>query len=447
MTNLCDLTQSLIRAAKKAGADAADAMAVDGTSISINVRQGALEHVDRSEGIEIGLRVMIGQKQASVSASDIRPETITTLAERAVAMAALAPDDPYIGLADTDQLSERRDADGLDLCDSAAEPTPDDLCQDALRAEAAANSIAGISQVDAASAAYGQRRVHLSISNGFSGGYARTDRMTSCVAITGEGSNMERDYSGESRIFAADLPAPESIGIEAAERALARVGAQKPPTGNFPVLYDERISGSLIGHLIGAVNGASIARGSSWLRDAMGEDVLPKNLSIIENPHRPRTSASRYFDAEGLPTATRDIIHQGQLMGWTLDIGSARKLGLKSTANAARGLSSPPSPSISNFALTQGEKSRDELIADMGTGLLVTSLIGSSINPTTGDYSRGAAGFWVENGEIQHAVNECTIAGNLREILLSIQPANDAKMHLSRIVPSLLVEGMTIAGA
>lgn len=444
--NLAELTEALLDAAKKAGAEAADALAVDGTSLSINVRQGALEQAERSEGVDIGLRVLIGTRQASVSASDTRPETLTTMAERAVTMARLAPEDPTAGLADASQITDQVDTSALDLFDPSEEPSPEMLKEDALRAEASAAGFEGISQVDSASAAYGHRRMHLAATNGFSGGYTRTDRMISTVAIAGEGTGMERDYCGESRIFGADLPSPEEIGRIAAERTLARMNPRKPKTGAYPVLYDERVSATLIGHLLSAINGTAIARGASWLRDAMGEQVLPDALSILEDPHRPRASASRLFDAEGLTTQKRALVEGGQLKSWVLDLATARKLKLDSTGNASRGVSSPPSPSSSNIALTQGDKSREDLIREMGTGLLVTSLIGSSVNPTTGDYSRGASGFWVENGEIAYPVNECTIAGNLREMLMTLIPANDARLHLSRVVPSLLVEGMTLAG-
>jgi len=258
---------------------------------------------------------------------------------------------------------------------------------------------------------------------------------------------MERDYNGESRIFQADLPSAEEIGRIAGERAAARAGARRPATGSFPVLFDERVSSSLIGHLLMAVNGSSIVRGSSFLRDHLGKQVLPEALSLIEDPHRPRISGSRPFDAEGLPTQRRAVIENGVLTGWTLDLATARKLGMQSTGNAARGTSSPPSPSVSNVALTQGEQSRDDLLRDMGTGLLVTSLIGSTVNPNTGDYSRGASGFWVENGEIAYPVNECTVAGNLIDMFLRLTPANDARADRSRMVPSLLVEGLTLAGS
>ena len=444
--SLKNLTAALLAAAKRAGATAADAIAVSGTSQSIDIRAGLLEQAERSEGIEIGLRVLIGGRQACVSASDVSAATLDRLAERAVAMAREAPEDPYAGLAVPGEIARDWDLAALDLCDPTAEPSPAQLESDARASEAAAMAVPGITQVEA-SAGYALRQMHLAASNGFSGGYARSSRSVSAVAFTGTGTGMERDYAGEGRIYQADMPSAVEIGTLAATRALARAGATKPKTGTYPVLFDERVASSLIGHLLSAINGAGIARGSSWLLDALGKQVLPVGLSVVEDPLRPRISGSRPFDGEGLATARRTIVHDGILQGWTLDLATARKLGMASTGSASRGTSAPPSPSTSNIDLTQGTASRADLIRDMGTGLLITSLIGSTISATTGDYSRGAAGFWVENGQIMHAVNECTIAGNLRDMLLRIIPANDARAHLSTRVPSLLIEGMTIAGA
>lgn len=447
MTQSLDtLTEALIDAAKRAGADAADAIAVEGTSVAIDVLKGKLEQAERAEGVDIGLRVIVGHKQANVSASNTARETIAAMAERAVAMAREAPDDPSVGLADPDQLATSWDLAALELEDPTPEPAPVELEDDARRAEAAALSVEGVSQVQGTSAGYGRRRIQLAASNGFSGGYVRTDKVISLAAISGTGPDMERDYNGESRVFQADLPSPEEIGRIAGERAAARAGASQPPTGAFPVLFDERIASSLVGHLLMAINGSSIVRGASFLRDKLGEQVLPDGISLVEDPHRPRVSGSRPFDAEGLATARRTIVDNGVLTGWTLDLATARKLGMQSTGNAARGTSAPPSPGVSNVILTQSEKSRDMLLAEMGTGLLVTALIGSTINPNTGDYSRGASGFWVENGEIVRPVNECTIAGNVVDMLRRIEPANDARPHSSRMVPSLLVEGLTLAG-
>lgn len=443
---LSDLTDALLDAARAAGAESADAIAIRGTALNVDVRAGALEQAERSEATDIGLRVLLGKRQANVSSSDTRPETLAAMAERAVAMAREAPEDPYVGLADPAQLAQSPDIAKLELHDPAAEPDPATLQEQAQAAEAAALAVDKVSQVQSASASYSARDVHIAGSNGLSAGYRRTGSSRSCVAIAGEGLMMERDYDGDSRTFAADLRSAEEIGTTAGERAVERLAPHKPPTGAYPILYDERIASSLIGHLLSAISGTAIARGASFLRDAMGEQVLPEALSLIEDPHRPRATASRLSDAEGLATRRRAIVENGVLQGWTLDLATARKLGLESTANAVRGTSAPPQPSNWNVELTQGTRTRADLIADMGTGLIVTSMIGSTINPNTGDYSRGASGLWVENGEITHAVNEVTIAGNLRDMLRRIIPANDARTHLSRVVPSLLVEGMTLAG-
>lgn len=440
------LTEALLKAALDAGADAADAVALAGESLSIGVRDGALEQAERSEGVDIGLRVLIGQRQACVSSSDIRPETIAAMAERAVAMAREAPDDPWCGLADPDEIAADWDAEALDLVDRIHRPGPDELRDAALAAEAAARAVEGVSRMDSAGASWSASRFHLAATNGFSGGYARTGHGIEAVAIQGEGLAMERDYAYDSRTHFADMEPPEVIGRRAGERAVARKGARKPPTGAFPVLFDERVAQTLIGHLVQAANGASVARGSSWLMDAMDTRVLPEGMDLVEDPHRARVAGSRPFDGEGILARRRVIVADGVLRSFTLDLATGRQLGLPTTGNATRGTSAPPSPGISNLALTQGTASREELIAAMGTGLIVTSLIGASINPTTGDYSRGAGGFWVEQGEITHPVNECTIAGNLREMLGSILAANDARPHLSRVVPSLLVEGLVIAG-
>ncbi|HGG05658.1 MAG TPA: TldD/PmbA family protein [Aliiroseovarius sp.] len=441
-----NLTAQLLDAAKKAGADAADALVVDGASVSIDVLNGKLEHAERAEGIDLGLRVMVGKRQANVSASDRSADTIATMAERAVAMAREAPEDENVGLAGQGQLAQEWDLEALELADPSDEPAPANLEGDARRAEEAAAGVAGVSQVQSASAGYGRHRIHLAASNGFSGGYGRTSRSISAVAISGTGATMERDYFGEGRVFQADLPDAAEIGRIAGERAVARSGAKQPPSGTCPVLFDERVSSSLIGHLLSAINGATIVRGGSFLRDALGEQVLPAGLSLVEEPHRKRISGSRPFDGEGLPTRDRLIIDNGVLTGWILDLATGRKLGMDSTANAARGTSAPPSPSVSNVTLTPGDATRDDLIRDMGTGLLITSLIGSTINPTTGEYSRGVSGFWVENGEVTYPVNECTIAGNLKDMLKRLQPANDALDHHSRRIPSILLDNMVLAG-
>lgn len=440
-----ELAQAMLDAARKAGAASADAIVIDSTAQSIDIRKGRLEEAQRAESTEIGLRVLVGRRQACVSSSDTSDRTLAAMAERAVAMAREAPEDPWAGLADPAQLAALRDAAELDLADPGADPTPAALESMARAAEAAAMAAKGVVQVEAG-AGQSRRTAFLAGTNGFAGGYERSSVSVSAVAFVGDGTGMERDWAGESRIHLADLPDPSLSGALAAERALARQGARKPPTGAYPVLLDERVAAGLIGHLLSAANGQAIARGASWLRDALGAQVLPRGMDITDDPLRPGAGSSRPFDAEGLPSRRRLIVQDGVLTGWTLDLSTARRLGMESTASASRGPSSPPSPSTSNIDLTQGTATRDDLLRDMGTGLLVTSFLGASINPTTGDYSRGASGFWVEGGQVAYPVNECTIAGNLRDMLRGIVPANDARLHLSQRVPSLLVAGLTVAG-
>jgi len=441
------LANKLLKIAALAGADTADVLLVDARYVSIDVRDGVLEHAERSESVDVGLRVLIGQQQACVSVSDTSDHTLEKMAERAVAMAKVAPKDKYIGLADADQLAQDWDVNALELADNADRPTPEMMQDIAQNAEAAALAVSGVSKVLGASSGWSDINIYLAASNGFSKGYQRTSFSTACGAIAGDGLKMERDYCGEGRAHFADMPDAQVIGKLAGERAVAKFGAVKPPTGTFPVLFDERVSSTLIGHLLSAINGSSIVRGSSWLKDALGKQVLPKGIDLVEDPTRARTSGSKPFDAEGLPVSVRHILEDGVLQGWTLDLASARKLGMKSTGNASRGVGSAPSPASGNMALLGGVKTREALIADMGTGLLVTGLIGSTISPTTGDYSRGANGFWVENGKIMYPVNECTIAGNLHQMLAGLTPANDGRAHLSRVIPSLLLESMVIAGA
>tara|TARA_R110002096_G_scaffold46032_6_gene123069 strand:- start:41283 stop:42629 length:1347 start_codon:yes stop_codon:yes gene_type:complete len=444
--DLNQIAHQLLDIAKRAGAHAADVLVVDGTAVSIDVRAGVLEHAERAEGVDIGLRVIQGDRQASVSASDVSADVMEQMAQRCIAMANEAPRDPHCGLAETDKLVTNWDVDALELYDPATAPTSDELQDIAMRTEAAALRVDGVAKAQGASSMLSDVSVHLATSNGFAGGYRRTSHSVSCVAISGDGLDMERDWYGDSRSHYSDVLNAQEIGRLAGERAVARSGAGRPPTGSFPVLFDERVSSSLIGHLVGAINGSSIVRGSSWAKDKLGEQILPKGMSLREDPTRKYVGGSKPFDGEGLPVVSRDVIKDGVLQGWTLDLSTARQLNMSSTGNAARGVGSPPSPSTGNLELTPGIYSRDELIAQMGTGLIITSMIGSTINPNTGDYSRGAAGLWVENGQILGPVNECTVAGNLLNMLKYMIAANDGRTHLSRVIPSLLVEGLTIAG-
>lgn len=444
MSRDLDIARRLLDEAARAGADAADAIVVADSSVAIGIAGGALEEAERSESREAGLRVLIGRRQACVASSDLRPEALRGLAERAVAIARETPQDAHCGLADPDQVARNATAEGLEMADPQTPPLPEELEDWAAEGERAALAVTGVGQVEQASASWGEMRVTLAATNGFEGGYARTDVGIGVSAIAGQGLGRERDYAGESRRWRADLPTPTWIGERAGRRAVERLSPRRPPGGAVPVLYDQRVAASLIGHLLGAANGASVARGSSWLLGRMGGAVLPDGVDVVEEPLIARAPASRPFDAEGIAAQSRPVIEGGRLVRWILDLSSARRLGLETTGNARRGTTAPPSPGTSNIRMTQGPRTCDELIAQMGTGLLVTSMIGASVNPTTGAYSRGAAGFWVENGAIAYPVNEITIAGSLPAMLRSIVAANDADPNRAVSVPSLLVEGLTV---
>ena len=440
-----DLTQALLDAAKRAGADQADAIAVSSRDVGVSVREGALEEAEGAESTDYGLRVLIGKRQACVSASDPAPDVIAELAERAVAMANAAPEDPWCGLADPADLADPANAPDLEMLDAAETLSPDALRDMALLAEAAAAEVEGVSQVESAGAGWRRSTVALAMTNGFQGGYQRSSTSCSVSAVAGTGLGMETDYDFASRAWAEDLPNPAEIGAKAGQRAAERLNAGKAKTGAYPVLFHNRISGGLVGHIMGALSGSAVARGSSWLSDKMDQQIIPANFTLTDDPHRVRGAGSRPFDGEGMAIAPRALVENGVLKGWQMDTATARQLGLKAPGGGRRGVSSPPSPGSSNLTLTQGDTSYEDMIRDMGTGLIITSLIGSSINPNTGAYSRGASGFWVENGEISHPVNELTIAGSLPEFLMTMIPANDADFTKSLIAPSLLVEGLTVA--
>lgn len=430
----------MIDAALKAGADAADAIVIRSDSTFVGVADRKLEEAEHAVELDLGLRVLIGQRQACVASSDPSGDVIADMAARAVAIAGEALEDPHIGLADKTSA----DALDLELEDREAAPGPDTLEAMALEAEAAALAVTAVEQVEQAGASATRTSLALAASNGFNGTYGRTTRTISAAAIAGSGLDRERDWSVEVRRHLGDLPSPSEIGARAGERAAERLGPRKPPSGSFPVLYDQRVAPGLIGHLISAINGTGIARGASWLMDAMETEVLPEGIDLIEDPLLLRGPSSRPFDAEGFAARRQILVAGGVLQTWVLDLATGRKLGLASTGNARRGTGGAPTPGVTNVRMTEGERRRDDLIRDMGTGLIVTSMIGASINATTGAYSRGASGFWVEGGEIAYPVNEVTVAGSLPEVMKTMIPANDADPHRAISAPSLLVEGLTV---
>src|SRR5919202_478874 len=440
---LARLMQDLVEAARRAGADAADAVAVIDTSLSAQVRLGRLEETQRSEETELGLRVFVGRRQAVASTSDPRPEGFSALAERAVAMARVAPEDPYAGLAPAERLA--RNAPDLDWFD-VSPPSADELTNRALRAEEAARAVPGVTNSGGASAGYGMGGLVLATSEGFVGAYRATMHSVSVSAIAGEGTGMERDYDFAMARHVADLEPAEVVGRRAGERTVRRLKPRKVESRRATVVYDPRVASSLIGHLAGAANGASVARGTSFLKDRLGERLFGAGIRITDDPGRPRGLASRPFDAEGVAAAPLALVEDGVLAHWLLDAASARELGLETTGHARRGAGSTPSPGITNLTLMPGAVSPEALLRDVHEGLYVTELIGSGANLVTGDYSRGAAGFWIENGELAHAVSEITVAGTLPEMFRAMVPANDLARRRAVNAPTVAVEGMTIAG-
>jgi len=442
-TALTTLAQRLVEAARRAGADAADAVAVRGISQGVEVRDGRVEESERSEGDDVGLRVLVGKRQAVVSTNDVSGDGVTRLAERAVAMARVAPDDDYVGLADPSLLT--RDFPDLDLLDPKV-PTTAELERRASEAEAAALAVKGVTKSGGASASTGIGGMVLVTSTGFHGAYLRSSQGISVTAISGEGTAMERDYDFTAAPHAADLATPESVGRTAGERTVARANPRKVETCKVRVVFDPRVSGSLVGHLVGAINGASIARKTSFLKDRLGEQLFASNIRIIDDPLRRRGLRSQPFDAEGVKVRKLAIIDQGVLTTWLLDCATARELNLTTTGHAHRGVSSSPSPGSYNLHLEAGEPTPAELISDIRRGFYVTDLIGSGVNGVTGDYSRGASGFWIENGKITYPVSEVTIAGHLLDIFKSLTPANDLAFRYGVNAPTLRIEGLTLGG-
>ncbi|HKS62605.1 MAG TPA: TldD/PmbA family protein [Xanthobacteraceae bacterium] len=440
---LIALAERLVEAARKAGADAADAVAVRSVSLSVEVRDGKVEETERAEGDDVGLRVLIGRKQAVVSTNDLKGNGAAALAERAVAMARVAPEDKYAGLADAALLAKKLP--DLDLIDPSL-PDVTTLERHARAAEGAALAVKGVSKSGGASAAAGIGGMVLVTSHGFRGSYVASSHSVSATAIAGEGTGMERDYDYSSARHAGDLEAIEKIGRSAGERAVKRLNARKVETRRVPVVYDPRVAGSLVGHLASAINGSSIARKTSFLKDRMGERLFPKGTRIVDDPLRPRGLRSHPFDGEGVAGRELAVIDDGVLTSWFLDSATARELSLTTTGHASRGVSSSPSPSPTNLHLAAGRASPQELIGAIKDGFYVTELVGMGANLVTGDYSRGASGLWIENGELTFPVSEVTIAGTLKDMFASLEPANDLTFRYGTNAPTVRLEGLTVAG-
>ena len=441
--NRLERLESLVAAARAAGADAADALLASGTALSVQRRLGKVEHLERSEGMDLGLRVFVGQRQAIVSTTDPDPQGFAALAERAVAMARAVPEDRFGGLGEYHPFQPPQ---GLELEDGA-EPDAEALIARAAAAEEAALAVPGVTNSEGAEAGFSRTAIALVASNGFAGEYARSGHSISVTALAGSGTGMERDYDYSSAVHLADLEDAAGLGRSAGERAVARLNPTRPKTARRTVVYDPRVAGSLAGHLAGALNGASVARGTSFLRDRMDQQVLARGLSLRDDPLRRRGLRSRPFDGEGMPGQPLALVENGILRHWVLDWRSARQLGLASNGHGSRGISSPPSPSTTNLWIDGGTVSPAALMADIAEGIYVTEMIGSGVNGVTGDYSRGAAGFMIRNGALAEPVSGITIAGNLKDMFLNMAAADDLRFRRGTDAPTLRVEGMTVAGA
>ena len=442
--NKQDILDNLIAAARRAGADAADALVVESVSAGVSYRLGKLEDVERAESTDLGLRVFVGARVAFVSSTDLSKDRLAELPERAVAMARLAPEDKYAGLAPKDLLA--RDWPKLDLEDPS-EPSTETLIERAKTVEGSAMAVPGVTNSEGGGASFGRSAIWLATSEGFSGGYAATSHSIGVAVLAGEGTAMERDYDDSSARHAPDMEAPELVGKRAGERTVKRLNPRQAKSQRAPVVYDPRVSASLIGSFAGAISGASIARGVSFLKDRMGQAVFAPSVNIIDDPHRVRGLRSKPFDGEGVANRKMALIENGVLQCWLLDTASAKQLGLTTNGHAARGTGGPPSPSATNLYMAPGKLNRDELIADIKDGFYVTETMGFGVNGVTGDYSQGAGGFWIENGKIAYPVSGVTIAGNLKDMFLNLTPASDLEFRHGVNAPTVRIEGMTIAGS
>lgn len=438
--NLLDRVSALVEAAKRAGADAADAVILRSRSSSVSVRLGKVEGTESSESDDVSLRVFIGRRHASVSATAASDPAM--LAERAVAMAKVSPEDPYQSLADVERLA--REIADLDLVDDTDVST-ERLKDDALAAEEAALSVPGVTNSSGSGASAGSGGLVLATSHGFLGQYRATRFSRSVSVVAGEGTSMERDWDYSSRLHFSDLDTPEKIGKTAGERAVKRLGARRVKTGVFPVVFDPRVARGIAGHIAAAINGASVARKTSFLRDMMGKQITSTSITVTDNPLRKRGLSSRPFDGEGVVGELLTPIENGVLNAWLLSTSAARELGLETNGRGVRA-SSSVNPSSTNFAIEPGDVPPDELIEPIQSGFYVTEVFGQGVNLVTGEYSRGASGFWIENGKISYPVSEITIASNLKEMFLRMTPANDLDRNFGTAAPTLRIEGMTVAG-
>ncbi|WP_031552398.1 TldD/PmbA family protein [Parvularcula oceani] len=440
-----DILAAVMDRAKRAGADAADALIYRSISQSVAVRLGEVEEIERSENRDLGLRVLVGKRQATVSTNDYSPAALDELAERAIMMAKLAPEDPHVGLADQALLA-KGDLPDLDMTDGI-EPSADDLRERALACDDAGRAVEGVTNSGGANASYGYGQSWLATSHGFAGSSTGGSHGTSVSLLAGSGTGMERDYDYHGATYLSDLRSPEDIGRSAGERTVRRLNPKKVGSRRAPVVYEQRLAASLLGPLAGAVNGAAIARGTSFLKDKMGEQLFEESVSVIDDPFIPRGFGSRPFDGEGVRPAKIALIDQGRLTSWFLNTAQANQLGLATNGRARRGTGGAPGSGATNLDLQPGGMDLQALLADTGEGLYLTDMFGPQINGNTGDYSVGCSGYWIEDGVPAYPVAEITIAGNLLEMWRHLTPASDFRRSGTRNAPTVRVAEMMIAGS
>ena len=439
------IAESLVERGTRAGATAADALYVGERSSGVQVRLGELEGVSRSENESIGLRLFVGTQSATAASSDLSDEALATLVERCLAMAREAPEDPYAGLAPS-ELLHRGKLLALDAEDQR-EPDPAELRARALEAEGAALAVPGVANSGGAGASASANIIALATSGGFSGAYGTTGHGCSASVIAGEGAAMQRDHEWHSARHLEDLEGAAEIGRRAGERAVARLNPTRPKPGKYPVIFDPRVSAGLLGHFAGAITGSSIARKTSFLLGKLGEGVFAPGVTIVDDPLRLRGLRSRPFDGEGVRVARTELVADGVLTTWMAESASARQLGISPTGHAARGVGGAPGASPSNLHLAAGQRSREQLLAAHPEAVLIVELIGQGINLVTGDYSRGAVGFMVRNGEIAEPVAEITVAANLSDMFATLEPGSDLEFRRGMDAPTILIPEMTIGAA
>ncbi|MEK6734133.1 MAG: TldD/PmbA family protein [Pseudomonadota bacterium] len=443
LSDKINLLSDVIEKTKKLGATDADAIMINSTSINTEVRLEKLISLERSEDVSLGLRILIDGKQAIVSTSDLSKSSIEQLLERCISMAKVTPENPYLSIATKDQIVKKILE--LDLYDGQ-EPSAEELINLTMIAEATALNNAEITNSDGASAGHSSNTIFFAASNGFLQTYNTSSNGISVSVIAGKDDDMQTDYSYSQARFREDLKSPEEIGKEAAERAIKKLKSRKIATSKMPIIFDSRVARSLLSAFASSVNGFAVSRGTSFLIDHLEKEIFNPNISIIDDPFIIRGLGSRPFDAEAIMGSKLNIVDKGILKSYFLDLQTAKKLKMQTTGHATRGIASAPSPSCSNLYMLPGKSSLDEMIKSIKKGLLVTEVFGHGANIITGEYSQGASGFYIENGEITFPVSEVTIAGNLKEMFKQMLPANDLKFESRINSPSLLIEKMTVAG-